>query len=114
MRIEFQQRGAGHVHGTLWIQLKSLEKLIKHPVRGLVQEMDESCADAVRPFGGIAEAFDKLRTDKELTKESIKDNKNMKNLQYYRMSAQRNLEEVGSSPRAWTLETIHSCTPSMC
>ena len=72
MRIEFQQRGAGHVHGTLWIQLKSLEKLIKHPVRGLVQEMDESCADAVRPFGGIAEAFDKLRTDKELTEKELK------------------------------------------
>ena len=28
-KVEFQERGAGHVHGTLWLDLKKLEKLSK-------------------------------------------------------------------------------------
>ena len=59
MRIEFQQRGAGHVHGTLWIELKNLEKLVRNPSGRLIQDMEESNADADRPFAGIKEAFDK-------------------------------------------------------
>ena len=72
MRIEFQQRGAGHVHGTLWIQLKNLEKLIKHPSGRLVQELKECNVDAEKPFVGITEAFDKLRTDRDLTEKEFK------------------------------------------
>ena len=70
MRIEFQQRGAGHVHGTLWIQLQNLEKLIRHSSGRLVQEMEDGNDE--RPFTGITEAFDKLRTDKDLTEKELK------------------------------------------
>ena len=72
MRIEFQQRGAGHVHGTLWIQLQNLEKLVRHPSGRLVQDKEECDADVDRPFMGISEAFDKLRTDRDLTEKELK------------------------------------------
>ena len=72
MRVEFQQRGAGHVHGTLWIQLPNLEKLIRHPSGRLVQAVDDCNADTDRPFEGITGAFDKLRTDKALTENETK------------------------------------------
>merc|ERR1711888_434643 len=28
-KTEFQDRGAGHIHGTLWVKLHSIEKLCK-------------------------------------------------------------------------------------
>ena len=28
-KVEFQDRGAGHIHVTLWLQLDKIEKLIK-------------------------------------------------------------------------------------
>ena len=28
-KVEFQERGAGHIHGTLWLNLKELERMIK-------------------------------------------------------------------------------------
>ena len=64
-RVEFQQRGAGHIHGTLWIQLKNLEKMVRNSSGRLVKESDAS--RAARPFQGISVAFEKLRTNKDLT-----------------------------------------------
>ena len=28
-KVEFQERGAGHIHGTLWLNLSNLEKLTR-------------------------------------------------------------------------------------
>ena len=28
-KVEFQERGAGHIHGTLWLSLSKLEELIR-------------------------------------------------------------------------------------
>ena len=28
-KVEFQDRGAGHIHGTLWLKLKDMENLIR-------------------------------------------------------------------------------------
>ena len=28
-KVEFQERGAGHIHGTLWLKLDKMEKLVK-------------------------------------------------------------------------------------
>ena len=27
--VEFQDRGAGHIHGTLWLNLKKIENMVK-------------------------------------------------------------------------------------
>ena len=43
-RVEFQQRGAAHVHGCLWMNMWRMEKIIK----------------------GLTRAYDRLRHDKEL------------------------------------------------
>ena len=69
MRVEFQQRGAGHIHGTLWIQLNNLEKLSRNSSGSIVQTSEECNAD--RPFLGISEAFDKLRTSKDLNEHEL-------------------------------------------
>ena len=69
-RVEFQQRGAGHIHGTLWLQLENLEKMIRNPSGRLVQQSKECNAD--RPFHGISVAFDKLRTNQNLTECELK------------------------------------------
>ena len=28
-KVEFQDRGAGHIHGTLWLKLERMERLIR-------------------------------------------------------------------------------------
>ena len=28
-KVEFQERGAGHIHGTLWLKLDMIERLIR-------------------------------------------------------------------------------------
>ena len=28
-KVEFQERGAGHIHGTLWLKLDMMERLIR-------------------------------------------------------------------------------------
>ena len=52
-RVEFQGRGAAHVHGTLWLDMKEIEKSL--PVK------DKK--------GHISEAFTKLRNDIKLDAE---------------------------------------------
>ena len=52
-RVEFQGRGAAHIHGTLWLNMKELEK--SSPLRN--------------EKGHISEAFKKLREDVKLSEE---------------------------------------------
>merc|ERR1719282_28291 len=63
-RIEFQARGAGHAHGTLWLDLPRLESMIivdgklKNPDNGIPQE---------KPLKGIQKIFKKLRNNSQLS-----------------------------------------------
>ena len=70
-KVEFQARGAGHIHGTLWFDLEKLEDLIC--VEGkLVNPKDaEKCSSLTRPLKGIAKAFKSLRNNDVLSKEDI-------------------------------------------
>jgi hypothetical protein len=35
-KTEFQERGAGHIHGVLWVKLYKIEKLCRLPDNSLV------------------------------------------------------------------------------
>ena len=52
-RVEFQGRGAAHIHGTLWLDIKEIEKL--KPFQ------EGNCRD-----GTLSDAFQKLRNDVKL------------------------------------------------
>ena len=71
-KVEFQQRGAAHIHGILWLNLFRLEKLIlkngqlTHPSSDNVNHEQSSL-----PLKGIAETFQKLRSCEKLSKDNI-------------------------------------------
>ena len=60
--MEFQERGAGHIHGTLWIDTKRLETL--QVVNGSLQVSTDE--NGKGPMSGLTLAFKKLRTDQKL------------------------------------------------
>ena len=69
-KVEFQDRGAGHVHGTLWVNLHEIE-LMRRLVNGtLIRKAKyeaESLTDTyTTPFSGIKEAFKKFRNGEDL------------------------------------------------
>ena len=41
-KVEFQERGAGHIHGTLWLKMESLERLIRKDNDELVLDNDDT------------------------------------------------------------------------
>ena len=71
-KVEFQARGAAHIHGILWLNMFRLEKLIlkngqlSHPSSDHVNQ-DQSTL----PLKGIAETFQKLRSCGKLSKDNI-------------------------------------------
>ena len=71
-KVEFQERGAGHVHGTLWLKLDKLDRLIRQDNGQLVldsekNEQNEDSQENKRPFKGISSAFKKLKNCDELS-----------------------------------------------
>ena len=66
-KVEFHDRGAGHVHGTLWLRLDKIEKLIKK-ADGTVRERIEGDNDDEAVFSGLGKAFKKFRHDVKLNK----------------------------------------------
>ena len=70
-KTEFQDRGAAHVHGVLWIKLHKIEKLCRLPNKTLVsltnEEKIENEGKYHEPFKGICRAFKKFRTGADLT-----------------------------------------------
>ena len=68
-KVEFQARGAGHIHGTLWMDLEMLEELIR--VNGKLVYPKEKESSERRPLKGIKEAFNSLRNDETLTKKCM-------------------------------------------
>ena len=62
-KVEFQDRGAGHIHGTLWLKLEMMEWLIRN-------EKDELFLPDKKqekgPLKGISSAFKKLKNNEIL------------------------------------------------
>ena len=69
-KAEFQDRGAGHVHGTLWVNLNKIETLMKLPDGSLIpqSEYDETkhTENNKKPFEGLASAFKKFHNGTKL------------------------------------------------
>ena len=72
-KTEFQERGAGHVHGTLWVKIHVIEELRKLPDGMLISkekyEQEKHSTAFTRPFRGITKAFNKFRNGGELETE---------------------------------------------
>ena len=72
-KTEFQDRGAGHVHGVLWVKLHKIEKLCRLKDNNLVtlseQEKNDIHGQFTEPFKGIESAFRKFRSQLELTED---------------------------------------------
>ena len=88
-KVEFQERGAGHFHGTLWLKLEKMEKLIITTDNELIlndeipetddiddiESNESNIFDDKKPFKGICSAFRKLKNNEELSdqeKEALK------------------------------------------
>ena len=69
-KVEFQDRGAGHVHGVLWVNLSAIEqmrKLVNGTLIGRTQyEAKNLKEEYTTPFSGIKEAFRKFRNGEAL------------------------------------------------
>ena len=59
--MEFQGRGAAHIHGTIWLDLKEIEKSLPFEENG-----------RERPTKHLTEAFRKFRDDEKLTEDEKK------------------------------------------
>ena len=74
-KVEFQNRGAGHVHGTLWLGLNKIENLVRDgPDTDLrpktkEEEMDKECKGWMH---GLTKAFKKLRNNLPLNGDDIR------------------------------------------
>ena len=75
-KVEFQQRGAAHIHGIIWLNLDRLEKLVLIDNRELCQADDVMPSsgrkdDDNKPLRGIADAFRKIRFNRKLNDTDI-------------------------------------------
>ena len=68
-KVEFQARGAGHVHGTLWLNLLDLEVLVRR--NGKLVKPDLDVPSEVTPLKGLSKAFKSLKNNEDLTKKEI-------------------------------------------
>ena len=70
-KTEFQDRGAGHIHGVLWIKLHQIGKLCRFMDGSLVLMTEDEKFNAKekfsQPFKGIKRAFKKFRTGQAIT-----------------------------------------------
>ena len=69
-KAEFQDRGAGHVHGTLWVDLSKIETLRKLPDGSLIPQSEyektKPTGKSIKAFEGLASAFKKFRNGTRL------------------------------------------------
>ena len=72
-KTEFQDRGAGHVHGVLWVKLYKIEKLCRLEDNSLVtlskEQKNDMNGQYSEPFKGIQSAFRKFRSQIELNED---------------------------------------------
>ena len=71
-KIEFQDRSAGHAHGTLWLSLDNIESLIKNHDRTLRPKTNDDDKKIKGPFHGLKEAFSKFKNSEILNEEEKK------------------------------------------
>ena len=64
-KVEFQDRGAGHIHGTLWLRLDKIEKLVKND-DGTLRKMTQDDSSQKNVFKGLTTAFKKFRHSQPL------------------------------------------------
>ena len=69
-KVEFQDRGAGHVHGTLWLRMDKIENLVKDE-DGTLRERNENDLESKAVFSGLKAAFKKFRNNEKLTEKEI-------------------------------------------
>ena len=69
-KVEVQDRAAGHIHGTLWLNMNKIENLIRGPDGRLRQKTKEE-SDTQGPFQQLTGAFIKFRTNGTLTRDEI-------------------------------------------
>ena len=63
-KVEFQDRGAGHIHGTLWLRLDKLEELKRGEDGKLIGQTNEEKSEnnpEKFPLKGLEKAFTKIR-----------------------------------------------------
>ena len=68
-KVEFQQRGAGHVHGVMWLDTDGLSKKVRTPEGNLVDMTNANLFPGQtleRPFEGVDEPFKKIRRTEAL------------------------------------------------
>ena len=73
-KVEFQDRGAGHIHGTLWLDLDKIENMMRDTPEGEFRpKTDEEMQDKTIHgwMHGLKSAFKKLRHDGKLKPDEI-------------------------------------------
>ena len=70
-KIEFQDRGAGHAHGTLWLSLDTIENLLKNADGSLRCRTNDDDKKQRGPFHGLKHAFKKFRNNETLDKDDM-------------------------------------------
>ena len=70
-KVEFQDRGAGHIHGTLWLDMDKLEDLVRDD-EGTLRRRKKEQGEEKSCFKGLKEAFKKLRNNTKLESADIK------------------------------------------
>ena len=73
-KVEFQERGAGHIHGTLWLGLDKIEHLMKNKTDGKLRPKTQDEIDKKTDgwMHGLKGAFKKLRHNGILNGDDIK------------------------------------------
>ena len=71
-RVEFQGRGAGHIHGVLWVDLdeinKDMEKEIEEAKDKMMEEIMGGKGEDIDSDKALVEAYEKLRKRDKLNK----------------------------------------------
>ena len=73
-KVEFQDRGAGHIHGTLWLRLDKLEQLKRGEDGKLIAQTNEQKSEnnpEKFPLKGLEKAFTKIRKNEKLEYDDI-------------------------------------------
>merc|ERR1711911_280351 len=73
-KVEFQDRGAGHIHCVVWLDTAKLEKMVLTPNGDLVDGADEdlySDQPLDRPLAGVSEPFKKMHRRESLDEDDL-------------------------------------------